>query len=69
MSMPAIKIKTSLSVHKLLHGVYKNHYFINSGGYAEIYVDETNVSIVISFVVKLQVINSQAEHFQLIIYV
>ena len=42
---------------------------INLGGYAEINVDETNVDIVISFVVKLQVINSQADHFQLIIYV
>ena len=43
--------------------------FINLGGYAEINVNETNVGIVISFVVKFQVINSQAEHFQLIIYV
>ena len=43
--------------------------FINLGGYAEINVDETNVGIVITFVVKLQVINSQADHFQLIIYV
>ena len=43
--------------------------FINLGGYVEINVDETNVGIVISFVVKLQVINSQADHFQLIIFV
>ena len=43
--------------------------FINLGGYAEINIDETNVSIVICFVVKLQVTNSQADHFQLIIYV
>ena len=43
--------------------------FINLGGYAEINVDETNVGIVICFVVKFQVINSQAHHFQLIIYV
>ena len=43
--------------------------FINLGGYAEINVDETNVGIVISFVVKLQVINSQADNFQLIICV
>ena len=43
--------------------------FINLGGYAEINVDETNVGTVMSFVVKLQVINSQADHFQLIIYV
>ena len=39
-------------------------FFINLGGYTEINVDETNVGIVISFVVKLQVINSQAGHFQ-----
>ena len=43
--------------------------FINLGGYAGINVDETNVGLVISFVVKLQVINSQADHFQLLIYV
>ena len=41
--------------------------FMNLGGYAEINVNETNVGIVIPFVVKLQVINSQADHFQLII--
>ena len=40
--------------------------FINLGGYAEINVDETKVGIVICFVVKLQVTNSQADHFQLI---
>ena len=43
--------------------------FVNLGGYAEINVNETNVGIVIPFVVKLQVINSQADHFQLIIFV
>ena len=41
----------------------------NLGGYAEINVDETNVGIVICFVVKFQVINSQADHFQSTIYV
>ena len=34
---------------------------------AEMSVEETNVSIAISSVVKLQVVNSQAEYFQSII--